>query len=486
MREDFTVMKDVAQFTRHTPQQRVIRSTKYVHSLQSNQNATRELGKLGIRFSEEVSDIKNGRMLPVTRIMQNESALRYKPESADWSRMLNNSHFDDPKELHIWHVFFPKRLQDPVRKFVQELINAGRNVGMNISPPEFVAMDRDGGDAYVDNIKKQVTASSSSSEMASRLVMCVLPDDRKDRYDAIKKLTCCERPVPSQNVIAKTIKRENILKSVAVKVVMQINCKLQGRLWNAEIPIKNKGVLMVVGIDTFQDEKMSEGRSRKVTGAFVASYNPQATAYWSRHIKEVQDLSSLASALGKTMSLALKNFRFHNGKLPDRIMVYRDGVGDGQLENIRQAEVEQYLKAFEQLGDDYMPKLTVTVVTKRIPQRFFLRRGPKEYVNPPPGTVVDTTVTKHDSAMYDYFIVSQSTNQGTVSPTHYNIIYDTSNWNMDRHQMLAYKLCHLYYNWAGTIRVPAPCQYAHKLAFMVTQNLHQQPKDDLADRLWYL
>jgi hypothetical protein len=42
-------------------------------------------------------------------------------------------------------------------------------------------------------------------------------------------------------VIAKTIKRENILKSVAVKVVMQINCKLQGRLWNAEIPIKNKG-----------------------------------------------------------------------------------------------------------------------------------------------------------------------------------------------------------------------------------------------------
>ncbi len=30
-------------------------------------------------------------------------------------------------------------------------------------------------------------------------------------------------------------------------------------------------------------------------------------------------------------------------------------------------------------------------------------------------------------------------------------------------QRLAYKLSHLYFNWPGTVRVPAPCQYAHKL-----------------------
>ena len=52
------------------------------------------------------------------------------------------------------------------------------------------------------------------------------------------------------------------------------------------------------------------------------------------------------------------------------------------------------------------------------------------------------------------FHFPQSTNQGTVSPTHYNIIYDFSGWSLDRHQLLAYKLCHLYYNWAGAIRVP--------------------------------
>ena len=31
-------------------------------------------------------------------------------------------------------------------------------------------------------------------------------------------------------------------------------------------------------------------------------------------------------------------------------------------------------------------------------------------------------------------------------------------------QVLTYKLTHLYYNWPGTVRVPAVCQYAHKVS----------------------
>jgi hypothetical protein len=48
--------------------------------------------------------------------------------------------------------------------------------------------------------------------------------------------------------------------------------------------------------------------------------------------------------------------------------------------------------------------------------------------------------------------------QGTVTPTHYVVIYDSCNMKTDHVQWFTYKLCHLYYNWPGTIRVPAPCQ----------------------------
>ncbi len=43
-----------------------------------------------------------------------------------------------------------------------------------------------------------------------------------------------------------------------------------------------------------------------------------------------------------------------------------------------------------------------------------------------------------------------------------------------------------YFSWPGTIRVPAVCQYAHKLAFLVGQSLHQDFNPELADRLFYL
>ena len=51
---------------------------------------------------------------------------------------------------------------------------------------------------------------------------------------------------------------------------------------------------------------------------------------------------------------------------------------------------------------------------------------------------------------------------------------------------LTFKLCHLYWNWPGTVRVPAPCKYAHKLAFLSGQVLHHEPSAQLCDKLFFL
>ena len=52
---------------------------------------------------------------------------------------------------------------------------------------------------------------------------------------------------------------------------------------------------------------------------------------------------------------------------------------------------------------------------------------------------------------YDFFLVSQSVRQGTVSPTHYNILYDSVGWTPDQVQKLTYLLTHLYFNWQVSI-----------------------------------
>ena len=92
---------------------------------------------------------------------------------------------------------------------------------------------------------------------------------------------------------------------------------------------------------------------------------------------------------------------------------------------------------------------------------------------------------------------NQSNRIGTVTPTHYHVVFDTTGIAPDYIQMLTYKMCHLYYNWAGTIRgtchrycltleVPAPCQNAHKVAYLAGKSLHKAPGKDLSHRLYYL
>ncbi len=87
---------------------------------------------------------------------------------------------------------------------------------------------------------------------------------------------------------------------------------------------------------------------------------------------------------------------------------------------------------------------------------------------------------------YDFFLISQSVRQGTVNPTSYKVIYDMNNLPPDRMQRFTYKLTHLYYNWCMTVRVPAVCQYTHKLAYLVGNTLHQWPNTGLNLVLFFL
>lgn len=93
---------------------------------------------------------------------------------------------------------------------------------------------------------------------------------------------------------------------------------------------------------------------------------------------------------------------------------------------------------------NWNPGIAYIIVSKRINTRFFTNSPRPE--NPLCGTVVDNVVTHADH--FNFYLISQKVNQGTVSPTMYDVIYDTTNLTPDIHQQLAYALTQLYYNWA--------------------------------------
>lgn len=83
-------------------------------------------------------------------------------------------------------------------------------------------------------------------------------------------------------------------------------------------------------------------------------------------------------------------------------------------------------------------------------------------------------------------MISASSTQGTVSPTNYNIVSDTSGLPPDKLQIWTYKHTHLYFNWTGTTKVPAVLQYATKLAFLVSNFMHRVPHNNLERSLYFL
>jgi aubergine-like protein len=142
------------------------------------------------------------------------------------------------------------------------------------------------------------------------LVLCVLSNSRKDRYDALKKYLCLDNPVPSQvknifcllinrfvkfqMVLTKTLTRRNQLMSIATKIGIQINAKLGGEIWGVHIPTKT---LMVIGMDSYHGNEyalfllfvkysieLDSKRRGASVGAFVASTNPTLTRFYSRVI----------------------------------------------------------------------------------------------------------------------------------------------------------------------------------------------------------
>ncbi|XP_026640339.1 piwi-like protein 3 [Microtus ochrogaster] len=308
----------------------------------------------------------------------------------------------------------------------------------------------------------------------TQMVVCVLPDNRKQRYEEIKTFLCVEKPVPSQCVVASTLNDERNLTTIVTKIAQQMNCKMGGALWKVDTGVCRT---MFIGIDCFHDIM----NRQKSVAAFVASTKEDLTMWHSQCL--FQDTAEeIVNDLQSCLQAALNSWVANEKQKPQSVVVYRDGVGDGQLQALLEKEVRQFQKFFTSRWPTHI-KLTFIVVKKRINTRFFVENGDK-VTNPPSGTVVDQIVTRKE--WYDFYIVSQTSNSGTVTPTHYNVIYDTKGLTPNQVQCLTYRLCHMYYNLPGIIRVPAPCHYAHKLAYFVGKSIHQKPASSLSDCLYYL
>lgn len=227
-----------------------------------------------------------------------------------------------------------------------------------------------------------------------QIIVCVIPYQEENIYGRIKAY-CIANGIPSQILVSKTIGqhvKDGPLRSVATKVVIQLNCKIGGVPWTLNIPHKG---LMTIGFDVFHNVKDKRKKSR---GAIVATWNGIDTGTKLMSQKYYSAVSShisgneLSSDIALNVCQAIRAYLEQHGSVPKSILFYRDGVGDGQIPYVKEVEINSILDALKGFYCDMEVPLTFIVVTKKTNTRFFVdNRG--NYQNPEPGTVVDDVIT---------------------------------------------------------------------------------------------
>ncbi|KAG8042448.1 hypothetical protein G9C98_005082 [Cotesia typhae] len=465
MRTNYKLMAKLATFTRLTPERRIDRLLHFNKRLQSDPKVVEEFSQWNLKLDTNVVEIPARVITPENLVFGNmkQSAT----QTADWTRHFRSARLIVCTKLAEWILIVPERIRRDAHSFVSNIIKVGQGMSFRISQPQIREIRNDSAQSYAEELERVL------SHTVPQLVCCISARSRADVYAAVKKKCCLDRPVPSQVVLSKNLASKGAM-SIATKIAIQMNCKIGGAPWSIDFGMAG---LMVVGFDVCHDPNQ-RGTD---FGAMVASLDRGMTRYFSS-VSSHRSNEELTNEFSINMVKALRKYsQMNGGKFPTRIVIYRDGVGDGQIPYVLEHEVEHLREALAKLyGRADMVKLAFIIVTKRINTRLFYNRRD----NPPPGTVVDDVIT--NPWRYDFFIVSQCVKQGSVSPTAYNVIFDNAGLDVTSIQRLTFQLTHMYFNWSGTVRVPAPCQYAHKLAFLVAQSIHRPPSSHLETLLYFL
>ncbi|KAJ3309017.1 hypothetical protein HDU76_003748, partial [Blyttiomyces sp. JEL0837] len=353
--------------------------------------------------------------------------------------------------------------QNGVKGFIKTFVEVGEASGMFVGMRDPPIMYSKGVDVENDlkvavgNVARKTLESGFGLDQGNivrpQLLVCVLPDKGVQLYGEIKRVTDTVIGMPSQCVQTKQIQKDN--KQYCANVWLKVNVKLGGintYLGTEQLPFLKDCPTIIIGIDVTHP---GAGENSPSIAAAVGTMDAQCARYSASirsqpaRIEVVQDLKGMIIEL-------INTFRETNNSLPSRILIYRDGVSDGQIAKVKTEELESVFLACREIRRGYRPDVTVLIVQKRHHVRFFplSRDDESRSGNVRPGTVVDSDVT-HPS---NFGL------QGTSRPTHYLVIHDENRFTADSLQKLTYHLCYLYCRATCSVSVCPPAYYADLVA----------------------
>ncbi|XP_077301346.1 protein argonaute-4-like [Arctopsyche grandis] len=338
-------------------------------------------------------------------------------------------------EISKWTIY-TFRSNDFIRDdSIDSFIGLGKKYGVNFtSRPQTV---------YIKNMQEFFKAEKS------RFNLVILPDKSAQRYEEVKRIAETYSGVFTQCIVAANIcKLTN--PSFAANLLLKINAKLGGKNWGIDEKLFGDASTILFGIDV-NHPGVTDLDSPSIVSV-VASMDYDFINYKSI-IEQQERRQEIVGSLKDSVKSLLKSHYASTQKKPQRIIVFRDGVGDSMFDAVYKCEIESIKLACLDLDKSYNPEINFLVAQKRHSTRFMCNGN-----NLVPGTIVDEVSTL---GIFDFYLVSHHAIQGTARPVRYVVIKNDSNFTNMQLYKATYALCHLYARATKSVSIVPPIYYAH-------------------------
>lgn len=430
--------------------------------------------KLGMKIHKEMVAVP-ARILEAPKVLYRGKKALMKP--GQWN--LQNMQFTKSSyQVKKWAGVLIKtsRSRDPgtssvqaLQAFEREMAKLGMSVNGLVSGIKTVALN--------DNPREQLeqinTLISNIKAAQFDFVVIILPtgadrifDHLKWRADTVDGVVihCC-------NLDKITPTGKSADSQYFANNAMKINLRLGGVNQTIEMPqssLIGAGNTMAVGLDVTHPSPTDPDKFPSI--ASIVASTDKSMGQWPGQVKIQTRRMENVEHLVEMMKARLQRWQKDNGKFPENLVIFRDGVSEGQYQMVLKDELPQVKKACELCK--CRPNITVLVGGKRHNTRFFptSKVDCDQRNNCKNGTVVDRVITR--PFYWEFFLQAQAPLQGSARSAHYVVIHDEifTNPKLNREnpadavQQLTHNICYMMGRCTRSISYSTPAFLADRFA----------------------
>ena len=443
MRSNFNFMKQVSQYTIGQANSKMNECINLVKNIIKNVECNKDIKKWGISISQNPVCLEGRKLNPGCMQMKNKNSFPIEG-SNDIDRKVQAEMFSTPK-IYNWIIFYSRNNKQLIeRTFINTFLQCIQTFKFEINKPKLCEVNSTRYPDWEREIKNNVNKDT-------QFVFLVIPGNRGKGffYNEVKSFFTHEVGIPCQVMLEGTLKKDRGLRSVINKILIQICAKIGGEPWVIDqIPCKSKPT-MLMSFCVYKNIIVSCG-----------TYNRNFSKYNSK-VVEFPEPSQIKEKICNLFKFQVEQFKKKTGVDPENIIIFRDGI----TPSLKKMVIDE-IKAINETIKEINPKIQFSYIqiNKKHNLKVVIEKSGNNYENIPSGTLIDNAVVGND---YEFYLVSQKSNQGISQATQYKIIFDGIGLKPEDIHLLVYKTCFLYYNWVGGIKTPAPAHYAKKLAFLI-------------------